>query len=687
MNRLPLALFLSALVLIGWSFLARPPAQDEPAETRSVGAPVEAEARTSEPVPSAPGDAAVDASEDAVRAQTRSSAEPAAEAAPAGAEDESGVEEMHVVEVGTPGEAGCYHAVFSSRGGSLRELRLGDFYDRVGLEPEEQLDREHWTHLIDSVDVSEGETASLVLRTSRSSEPLVTGPLAEANWNMTPIERGVEFELEQDTGIVFRKRVRFREGTHELLLDLELENRGYAAPGQASFFFTPAEVVPPESDEKFYIEPQAVAAGRTARAAGRRDPGLPEIETVPKRDKPARGAFDIPTEVMSFAGVHNKYFAFLMHAADQSSSGSMRGAEWRSVFDADWAERNPAKADKAWRYMATDVLLELTVPPVGQTSKASYVIYAGPKERDAIQAEFADHEALLREDVDSWLPGDESVATLLIGVLKLLERLTGNWGLAIILMTILIRLVLFPLNRRSQTAMARYQAVVKRMQPRIDELKKKHEKEPDKLRRAQAELMQKEGAMPPLGGCLPIFVQLPVFFGLFTAVRTSFDLRQQPFVGWITDLSKPDRLMRLDLDTGLPLIGTIEYLNVLPPLMVALWIGQQMVMPKPSDEQARQMQRMMMFMPLVMGVFLYNYASGLSLYMITQSVLGIVEIGVIKRVWPVDDTPQPRKQGGFLARLAEKQQQQMKRMEEMKRQQSATRSQAARTRKRKKNRR
>jgi YidC/Oxa1 family membrane protein insertase len=337
--------------------------------------------------------------------------------------------------------------------------------------------------------------------------------------------------------------------------------------------------------------------------------------------------------------------------------------------------------------MTTDVLLELTVPPVGGTSKASYVIYAGPKERDAIQAEYADHEALLREDVDSWLPGDESVATLLIGVLKLLERLTGNWGLAIILMTIMIRLVLFPLNRRSQTAMARYQAVVKRMQPRIDELKKKHEKEPDKLRRAQAELMQKEGAMPPLGGCLPIFVQLPVFFGLFTAVRTSFDLRQQRFVGWITDLSKPDRLMRLDLDTGLPLIGTIEYLNVLPPLMVALWIGQQMVMPKPSDEQARQMQRMMMFMPLVMGVFLYNYASGLSLYMITQSALGILEIGVIKRVWPVDDTPQPRKQAGFLSRLAEKQQQQMKRMDEMKRQQSATRSQSARTRKRKKNRR
>ena len=610
-----------------------------------------------------------------------------ATAAGPGSVSSADVEETEVIEVGEPGQPGSYRAVFTNRGAALKELRLGDFYDRVDLDEAQRADREHWVHLIDSASLPEGETGSLVLRTRPSSEALVRGALASALWQMTKVERGVEFELDQGTGVVFRKRVRFEEGTHDLHLVLEIENRAFPTPGKVGFYFTPAEVVPPESDERFYIEPQAVAAGRSARAAGRSNPGLPELASVPRKDKPARGPFDVPSEVMSFAGVHNKYFAFVMRAADSASVGTIRGAEWRSALDTEWAAANPTKADKAWRYMATDVLLELTVPPIGQISKASYVIYAGPKERDEMTADFADHEALLRHDVDSWLPGDESVATLLIGLLKFLARLTGNWGVAIILMTIMIRAVLFPLNRRSQTAMARYQNVVKRLQPKIDELKKKYENEPDKQRKAQAELMQKEGALPPLGGCLPIFVQLPVFFGLFTAVRTSFDLRQQPFMGWITDLSKPDRFMRLDLNTGLPLIGEIEYLNVLPPLMVALWIGQQMVMPKPADEQARQMQKMMMFMPLVMGIFLYNYASGLSLYMITQSLLGILEIGVIKKLWPVDDTPQPRKQSGFLARLAEKQQEQMKRMEELKRQQSATRSQSAATRRRKQKRR
>jgi YidC/Oxa1 family membrane protein insertase len=203
--------------------------------------------------------------------------------------------------------------------------------------------------------------------------------------------------------------------------------------------------------------------------------------------------------------------------------------------------------------------------------------------------------------------------------------------------------------------MARHAAKMKRLQPKIDELKKKHADDPAKLRQAQAELMQKEGAFPPLGGCLPLFLQFPIFIGLFQALRVSFDLRHAPFFGWIEDLSHPDRLLEINLATGLPFIGTIQYLNILPPLMVVLWIAQQATMPKPADEQAAKMQRMMMFMPAVFGVFLYNYAAGLSLYMITGSLLGIIEQHVIKRMWPIDDSELERKpQGGFMARMMER---------------------------------
>jgi YidC/Oxa1 family membrane protein insertase len=207
--------------------------------------------------------------------------------------------------------------------------------------------------------------------------------------------------------------------------------------------------------------------------------------------------------------------------------------------------------------------------------------------------------------------------------------------------------------------MSRYQAKMKRLQPRIDEIKKRNAKDPAAQRQEQAKLMQEEGAFPPLGGCLSMFLQIPVFIGLFAALRASFDLRHAPFALWIQDLSMPDQLLRIGL--SLPLIGTIEYLNILPPLMVVLWIWQQKGMPVPADEQAARMQKMMMWMPVMMGFFLYNYAAGLSLYMITQSGLGIVEQKVIKKIWPLDETEQPRKKNAFFAKLMEAQEDQRRR--------------------------
>jgi YidC/Oxa1 family membrane protein insertase len=210
--------------------------------------------------------------------------------------------------------------------------------------------------------------------------------------------------------------------------------------------------------------------------------------------------------------------------------------------------------------------------------------------------------------------------------------------------------------------MARYQAKMKRVQPQIEALKKKYEKDPTRLRQEQTVLMQKEGAFPPLGGCLPMFLQVPVFFALFAALRASYDLRQAPFALWIHDLAKPDQLARIDFNTHLPFIGTIEYFNLLPILMVVLWVLQQRLMPKPTDEQALKMQKIMMIMPVFMGFFLYNYAAGLSLYMITQSTLGIAEQMIIKHFWPLDMTEQPKKTGGFWSKIAKLQEEQPRKL-------------------------
>ena len=130
---------------------------------------------------------------------------------------------------------------------------------------------------------------------------------------------------------------------------------------------------------------------------------------------------------------------------------------------------------------------------------------------------------------------------------------------------------------------------------------------------------------PPLGGCLPMFLTIPVFIGLFTALRVSYELRQQPFVGWIDDLSRPDQLFELGW-------SFLPYFNILPVVMVGMWLLLQAGTPLPTDPQQRQMMKIMRFMPLIFGVTLYNYASGLMVYMITSSVFGIIEQRITRRV-------------------------------------------------------
>jgi YidC/Oxa1 family membrane protein insertase len=177
--------------------------------------------------------------------------------------------------------------------------------------------------------------------------------------------------------------------------------------------------------------------------------------------------------------------------------------------------------------------------------------------------------------------------------------------------------------------------------------------------------MQQEGAFPPLGGCLPPLVQIPIFFGLFSALRVAFDLRQGSFL-WIDDLSMPDRVAHLGINTHLPFIGVLDWLNILPILMVILWVLQQKVMPKPTDPQAQQMQKMMMWMPVVFGVFLYNYSSGLSLYMVTSSMFGILEYTVVRKIWPLDESEAPKKGKGKLAKRWTTMMEEAQRMQEQK---------------------
>ncbi|MEZ6005784.1 MAG: membrane protein insertase YidC [Planctomycetota bacterium] len=554
--------------------------------------------------------------------------------------------------VGPAEGLGRFRASFSSLGGVLAELRTADYFTS-GQRDLDKTDPINWMPLVKPVRTPEGVRGSLSLRPGPSGEAFVPYNLEEVHWehevlNENGVVWGVRFwHKVESTGLLIEKTLRLEPGKHEWQVELALTG----GPGETGnrtgrFLLTPAMGMVNAAADPYYKEPKA-------RACGESDGDwIADSKMVDPKGNPRTGGFSVGDRLL-YAGVDNKYFAMLLRAAEgpegDLARASMADASWRLEQDPSWTKNLPKGYDAGpYRHVVADMGLNLAIPADGERLVCAFRLYSGPKERDEFASILPAHEGLLRKDLGYF----DGIATFLLKVLQMFHGLVGNWGVAIILLTLTVRLALFPFNRRSQTHMARHATKMKRVQPKINEIKEKYKNDPKKLREEQARIMQEEGAFPPLGGCLPPLVQIPIFFGLFSALRVAFELRHAPFL-WVTDLSMPDRLAHLGWNTHLPFVGVLDWLNILPLLMVVLWIVQQKVMPKPTDPQAMQMQKMMMWMPILFGVFLYNYAAGLSLYMVTSSLFGIFEYTIVRRIWPLDDTEQPKKQSKLAARLQE----------------------------------
>ncbi len=219
---------------------------------------------------------------------------------------------------------------------------------------------------------------------------------------------------------------------------------------------------------------------------------------------------------------------------------------------------------------------------------------------------------------------------------------TESWGLAIICLTIIVRLCIWPLHAKSTRSMKR----MSKLQPKMAELKEKHKDDPTKLNTEMMGLYRKYG-INPLGGCLPMLIQIPIFFGFFRMLDYAVELRGQPFL-WVDDLSQPDTFA---IVFGIPI-------NILPIVMAATSVVQMAMMPKTGD---KMQQRIMMFMPLMFFFFCYNYASALALYWTIQNIFSIGQTYLMNKL------PEPelvaRKDGGkksWVQRMAEKQAQMQK---------------------------
>ena len=242
-------------------------------------------------------------------------------------------------------------------------------------------------------------------------------------------------------------------------------------------------------------------------------------------------------------------------------------------------------------------------------------VYMGPKAVDLLDAV----SPALNKAIDFGWMG--FIALPFLRGLKLLYRVAPNYGVDIILLTVVVRLLTLPMSIKGQRSMIRMQ----RLQPQVERIREKFKDDQERLNREMVDLY-KRNHVNPLGGCLPMLVQLPVFFGLYEALINAVELRQASFFGWMADLSAPDCMPI----PGMPPISFLPCpgIPVLVVLMAATAFLQQWMSPKQPDPSQ---QKMMMYMPVAFSVFFINLPAGLSLYYLASNLLGIAQQFVLNR--------------------------------------------------------
>ena len=215
------------------------------------------------------------------------------------------------------------------------------------------------------------------------------------------------------------------------------------------------------------------------------------------------------------------------------------------------------------------------------------------------------------------------IAKPLFWVLMQIHQVVQNWGWAIIILTIFIKLIFFPLSAASYKSMAR----MKEVQPRLVQMKEQYKNDPQKLNQAMM-AMYKQEKINPLGGCLPVLIQIPVFISLYWVLLLSVEMRGAPWLGWIHDLSKPDTLLS-------DLVGLSIPIGILPIIMAVSMFIQTKLNPTPPDPiQAK----VMLYMPLAFSLMFFFFPSGLVLYYIVNNVLSIAQQWQINKMFGVKNS-------------------------------------------------
>ncbi len=380
----------------------------------------------------------------------------------------------------------------------------------------------------------------------------------------------VRFEAEGENGVRVAKVFVFERGRHTIGVRHEITNTTAAALQPYAYYQLVRDGTAPEGDSKML-------------------PTYTGVAVYTDKDKFQKVGFeDIEKGKTPYT-----------RAADDGWVGIVQ-----HYFVTAWVPPEKVAREFFTRHLGDNLYSAGVILPLGQIAPGAQatqqvLLYAGPQDQDRLAAIAPG----LDLTVDyGWLT---VIAAPLFWVLKTLYAWVGNWGVAIILLTVLIKLLFYPLSAASYKSMARMRVLA----PKMQRLKEQYGDDRSRMQQAMMELYKTE-KINPLGGCLPILVQIPVFIALYWVLLASFELRQAPFMLWIKDLAAPDPYF------------------ILPVLMGATMIIQTRLNPEPPDPvQAKIMK----IMPIAFSIFFFFFPAGLVLYWLVNNILSIAQQWQITR--------------------------------------------------------
>lgn len=468
-----------------------------------------------------------------------------------------------------------FDAILSSRGAALKNFHLeGGKYE--GMDLSTTPDQERWRSL------------RTLFRGPEGNDQL---PYDRFLWKLTAQDgKSCSFEYTDENVAKITKTVSATERPFELKVDTTITNLA-SAPKKHTFSIS----------THAYRLLKDVKGGM-----GRQSPFQTELACASGKDLVKKGKddfkpgwFAVPG-VDRYAAVNSHYFAQALVPMTEPARCEILAEDFTAPGQAKDDDNAPTVYHAKLVYAAKELAPQ-------QSQSYSQIAFFGPKEREVLENAAGPGEKL--KDV-LYLGYFTPVARFLVKILSFFYGIIGNWGIAIICMTFCLKLALFPLSlKQIKTTLA-----MRKLKPEVDALNEKFKDDAQAKNLAMMELWKKHG-VNPFGGCLPQLVQMPVWFAMYTTLQTAVEMYHVKFL-WFSDLSAPDKLF------------------ILPLVLGGLMIVQQRIVPQQPGMDPVQQKMMMWMLPIVFTVMMLFLPAALGVYMLTNSLIGILQQVVVEQVAP-----------------------------------------------------